>query len=250
MATAQLRELLETLVKVESYTTTLERKGIDLEEYFAAQDDKGNLPVYRLKIEGETKLVLNDQELKKLTEEAESLAGSEVELTDDLFVEDRTVENEEEKQRIQADVTELYESHQIRKLALELRKRRLNIAKWYVPATPDSADGSDNEEREPVATMQVGDSVQIVYSLTELLEYVRGNGRKGLSIQRYKGLGEMNPEQLWETTMDPQRRTLMKVMIEDAIETDNIFTVLMGDEVKCRREFIDKHAKHVTNLDV
>jgi len=250
MPTAQLRELLETLVKVESYTTTLERKGINLEEYFAAQDDKGNLPVYRVKIEGETKLILNDKELKCLTAEAESLAGGEVEITDDLFSEDSAVEGEEDKPRIQVDVTELYESHQIKKLTLELRKRRLNIAKWFVPGTPVAADGTDNEERDLVATMQIGESITNVYSLVELLEYVRDTGRKGLSIQRYKGLGEMNPEQLWETTMDPQKRTLLKVMIEDAIETDNIFTVLMGDEVKCRREFIDKHAKQVTNLDV
>ena len=75
-------------------------------------------------------------------------------------------------------------------------------------------------------------------------------GEKGTIVQRYKGLGEMNPEQLWETTMDPDRRTLQKITIEDAVEADEMFTVLMGDDVRLRRNFIVKHAKDVKNLDI
>ena len=84
----------------------------------------------------------------------------------------------------------------------------------------------------------------------ELLDEIIGGAKKELSIQRYKGLGEMNPEQLWETTMNPEGRTLLQVHIEDAIETDEIFTILMGDQVEPRREFIETNALDVKNLDV
>jgi len=83
-----------------------------------------------------------------------------------------------------------------------------------------------------------------------LLEKVLTAAKKDLTIQRYKGLGEMNPEQLWETTMNPDKRTLLEVRIDDMVETDQIFTVLMGDAVEPRRKFIEDNALDVRNLDV
>ena len=94
-----------------------------------------------------------------------------------------------------------------------------------------------------------GKSEQIT-SRDDLLTRVTGLAKKDLTIQRYKGLGEMNPEQLWETTMNPEKRTLLQVRVEDAVETDGIFTVLMGDNVEPRRKFIEDNALDVKNLDV
>jgi DNA gyrase subunit B len=89
-----------------------------------------------------------------------------------------------------------------------------------------------------------------VFSMAEVLDKVKDIGGKGFAIQRYKGLGEMNADQLWETTMDPKRRRLLRISLDDAIEAERMFTTLMGEEVVPRRAFIQRHAPEVKNLDV
>ena len=107
------------------------------------------------------------------------------------------------------------------------------------------------EDRLP-APFVVGEngSSEEVSTREALLERVLAAAKKDLTIQRYKGLGEMNPEQLWETTMNPDKRTLLQVKVDDAVETDQICTVLMGDAVEPRRRFIEDNALDVKNLDV
>jgi DNA gyrase subunit B len=100
----------------------------------------------------------------------------------------------------------------------------------------------------PLYQVKKGKQANYAYSDEQLNELVAGMNKP--VIQRYKGLGEMNPEQLWETTMDPEGRIMLRVTLEDAVEADRIFTILMGDQVEPRREFIEKHAKYVKNLDI
>jgi DNA gyrase subunit B len=103
---------------------------------------------------------------------------------------------------------------------------------------------------QPPLILKTGETSQEVSGFSQLVQEILALGKKGLDIQRYKGLGEMNPEQLWETTMNPETRTLLQVRVEDAVKADEIFTVLMGDQVEPRRDFIQRNALTVTNLDI
>jgi DNA gyrase subunit B len=116
----------------------------------------------------------------------------------------------------------------------------------------DDTNGAENETVEKKATAKRKPEPVIVEktNVRDLFEYVLSEGKKDFTVQRYKGLGEMTAEQLWETTMDPERRTLLSVKLEDIAETETIFTTLMGEDVESRRKFIEENALDVKNLDI
>jgi len=128
--------------------------------------------------------------------------------------------------------------------------RTLLLTFFYRYMRPLIENGHIYIAQPPLYRVSKGRGEYYVYSDAELEELLERIGRDGIEVQRYKGLGEMNPEQLWETTMNPETRTILRVTMEDAIAADEIFTILMGDKVEPRREFIEDNAKLVTNLDI
>ncbi len=116
----------------------------------------------------------------------------------------------------------------------------------------ERADQEKAEQKSPKTSKRKAAEAETVEkaSARELFDYVLNEGRKDYTVQRYKGLGEMSSQQLWETTMDPERRTLLSVKLEDMTETENIFSTLMGEDVEARRKFIEENALDVKNLDI
>ena len=135
------------------------------------------------------------------------------------------------------DVTSIYESKACEELYNEIAAAGYNPENLFV-------------EADDLFKVVYNDRQLKIGSLKKLAEEVKRNGGQGLAINRYKGLGEMNDDQLWDTTMDPAKRKMIQVTLEDAVEADRMFTLLMGDAVEPRREYIEKHAAGVKDLDI
>jgi DNA gyrase subunit B len=245
-------EMLEKLVKLvselEEPLGTLDRRGIDLK--FLALNyatDDGLLPQYRIFLGKEQFWFSSQEEMSQFLKEEEEKRGEELEIADDngqQSDEPASAEGEEEYEKEGAlQVTDLHEIRTINELLKQIRGYGMKLKDFYSPG---------NRNGEPIFPFKIntGGNVVRMTNLRNLLPSLRAIGEKGLKLTRFKGLGEMNSEELWDTSMDPEQRVLMQIGMQDAAAADEIFRVLMGDVVEPRREFIEKHALDVKNLDV
>ena len=228
----KIKQILQGLMETEGLLKKVGKKGITWGN-FLEMDKSGRLPLYSVIEAGgrgsslKESYLYSEKELKsfrkELSEKEKRKSEGKIPFTEEKGPE----------------VKDLWELRKIKEIVTNLEKTGLDISRY------GKVSG-----KEVINRIKCNGEEFDVHSFDEMLEVVKRLGRKGVNIQRYKGLGEMNPSQLWETTMDPKRRTLLQVHLEDAVEADRIFTTLMGDRVEPRKNFIQSYAPQVRNLDI
>jgi len=230
--------LVEFILEVESFIQSIERKGVPFREFIAARSKSGLWPQYQVALGDKYQFFHTEQELVAVKKEHEENQKKTHETTlASIPAEEVT---EEMKQFVVKPLAfvELFDPSRLRALEEKLSSFGVHMDQYLV------ANGDLFE------LLEEGGKTTMYHTLHELITAIRLNGRKGVEVQRYKGLGEMNADQLGETTMNPATRTLMQVTLPDAIAADRMFSMLMGEEVEPRRLFIEQHALSVKNLDI
>jgi DNA gyrase subunit B len=233
----EMERLCRTLAALEEPLALLERRGVSLRAHAERQDSEtARLPVFHVFLGQQDYWFTSRAKLNEFVEQQEETAG-ELEVAEDH---DETNGSAASQKRLH--IVELNEVRTINTCLKDLREMGFEIDALM----PQERTGSE----ESRYALSRGENEVGLEDLRGLLAAIRAAGEKGLQITRFKGLGEMNAEELRETTLDPANRTLLQVTMDDAGAADNIFRILMGDHVEPRREFIEKHALEVENLDV
>jgi DNA gyrase subunit B len=231
----ELEKLGRSLARLEELERALEKKGISFERYCQMMEKfGGEAPLYRAMVDGERHFFRDYDDFQAFRDAREKELGRPLV----VFEEGQEIG---ERERADIQLTEIFEHSDVTANFRTLRELGFDWKSFFELA--------DAKERAPFALTTSGES-HAIRGLHSLLSVIRRVGQKKVDVQRYKGLGEMNPEQLWETTMDPGSRIIQRVRMEDAAEAEKMFTVLMGEQVEPRREFIERHALEVKNLDV
>jgi len=243
-----MERLCRTLSALEDALLALERRGISLRSHAGRQNPTtGRLPIYHVFVGSQERWFSTRQDLDEFLAQHEELTGEELQVSD--RPEDEATNGnghaEGEEKAPKASRLHLVELHEVRSINNHLSDLRA-MGFELDSLIPQDRTGLD----EPRYRLRRGEQMIGLDDLRGLLTAVRSAGEKGLQITRFKGLGEMNAEELRDTTLDPANRTLLQVRMEDVAEADNLFRTLMGDKVEPRREFIEKHALEARNLDV
>ena len=236
-------QLCQILASMEDALAVLERRGISLRMHAERMDvQTGKLPVYHVLLGRQHNWVHTRKQLDELLAERERELGREVTIHDPQPIENGESTEGPGETPAEVQITEFHEVRTINTGLEDLAKMGLDVQSLM----PQERTGIE----APRYALRRGENSIPLEDLRGLLPAVRAAGEKGLQVTRFKGLGEMNAEELRETTLDPQNRTLLQVTMQDAGAADEMFRVLMGDKVEPRREFIEKHALDVRNLDV
>lgn len=230
--------LVELIREVEIFIASLDRKGVPFREFLSMKNEEGKLPQFQIMLRDEPKFVYSEEEFVELKKEYEEIQKAEHQRTLEAIPEAERTSDMLKFIPKGLSFVELFEFDKLHQLRENLARFEFSLDSYLI-ANGKLFDIIDENGTETA-----------IYTLKEGIDQLRINGRKGIEIQRYKGLGEMNADQLWETTMDPTKRTLVQVTIPDAIAADHMFTMLMGEDVPPRRAFIEKHALSVKNLDI
>jgi DNA gyrase subunit B len=250
-----MEQLCHTLAALEEALLALERRGISLRAHAARQDPvSGRLPVFHVFLGHDEHWFAARHELDQFLASQEEAAGKEFRVTETPA--DQPEPPEAPEANGGADGAANGNGHAASRLHIvELHEvRSINSQLAALRAMGFEIDCLIPQERtgveEPRYRLRRGDATVGLEDLRGLLAAIRAAGEKGLQVTRFKGLGEMNAEELRETTLDPANRTLLQVKMDDASAADDLFRILMGDKVEPRREFIEKHALEARNLDV
>jgi DNA gyrase subunit B len=239
----ELTQLCLCLAALEDPLIALERRGIGLRVHATRQNpETGKLPVYHVFFGSNEEWFTNRTELEAFVEQQETASGHELPVDDRTVSPNGTAPVTNGKAAPRLHIVELHEVRSINSQLDELQKFGFDIASLM----PEERTGVEDARYH----LRRGESTIGLDDMRALLPAIRSAGERGLQITRFKGLGEMNAEELRDTTLDPANRTLSKVTMENVAAADELFRVLMGDRVEPRREFIEKHALEVRNLDV
>lgn len=238
MENEEMKAFIELIHKVENFFQRIERKGISFREFLAAKNSQGLYPQYQLTLSSGTKFVYSMNEFEELRLEDEAAQKKSFDETLASIPQEEIKEEMKVFKPRRLHFVELFEENDLKEIFDGLLKYQFTLSDY------------NTASKELIYIVNDQGDKTTCYTLRETIDLLRENGKKGIEIQRYKGLGEMNADQLWETTMDPKKRTLIKVTLPDAIGADHMFTMLMGEEVPPRRAFIEQHALSVKNLDI
>jgi DNA gyrase subunit B len=236
----EMRQLCKILANIEDSLIVLERRGVPLKLHAERRDpETGRLPMYHVFLGTQDYWISSRKNLDAFIHEH---GGNNVDIDTTAGAADEEAADTPAEEQPSLHIAELHEVRTINSGLADLDQMGFDVQALI----PQERTGI----QEPRYQLHRGETSQDLEDLRGLLPAVRAAGEKGLQVTRFKGLGEMNAEELRETTLDPENRTLLQVTMQDAGAADEMFRVLMGDKVEPRREFIEKHALDVRNLDV